>query len=253
MARVVQVTRAGWLMVALTASGVALAHPAAAEDKTTNLPVAEIEKIVHDYLLRNPEVVYDAIQELQKRQAADEANRQRSMIVSQAKDIFENPADPVAGDRDSKVAMVEFFDYHCGYCRAMQPSLETMMSQEGKVRFVFKEFPILGPDSVTAAKAALASQRQGRYLEMHQALMRAKDLSMSGVMEVARDVGLDTKRLAKDMESPEVKAVIDRNLALAQTLGINGTPSFVVGDQLVPGAVPVAQLAQLIDKERAAE
>jgi protein-disulfide isomerase len=149
--------------------------------------------------------------------------------------------------------MVEFFDYHCGYCRAMQPSLETMMSQEGKVRFVFKEFPILGPDSITAAKAALASERQGRYLEMHQALMRAKDLSMSGVMEVARDVGLDTKRLAKDMESPEVQAVIDRNLALAQTLGINGTPSFVVGDQLVPGAVPVAQLAQLIDKERAAE
>ncbi len=242
-----------WLLVALIASGVASARPALAEDSGTKLPVAEIEKIVHDYLLKNPEVVYDAIQELQKRQAAVKAEQQRSMIVSQSKQIFEDPADPVAGDPASKVAMVEFFDYHCGYCRAMQPSLEGMMNTESKVRFVFKEFPILGPDSITAAKAALASKLQGRYLDMHEALMRAKDLSMPGVMQVAKTLGLDTARLAKDMESPEVQDVISRNLDLAQALGINGTPSFVVGDQLIPGAVPVAQLAQLIDKQRAAE
>lgn len=240
-------------LIALMATGVALAGPAGAQDKATGLSVPDIEKIVHDYLLRNPEVIYDAIQKLQQKRAAEEASRQQGMIVSKAKDIFEDPGDPVAGDPAAKVAMVEFFDYHCGYCRAMQPSLETMMSHEGKVRFVFKEFPILGPDSVTAAKAALASKLQGRYLPMHKALMRADDLSMEGVMKVARGLGLDTGKLAKDMERPEIQAAIDRNLALAQDLGINGTPSFVIGDQLVPGAVPVAQLAQLIDKQRAAD
>ena len=145
MVGAVQVVRSRWLLMALMATGVVAARPASADDNGTKLPVAEIEKIVHDYLLKNPEVVYDAIQELQKRQAAQEAERQRSMIVSQSKQIFEDPADPVAGDPASKVAMVEFFDYHCGYCRAMQPSLEGMMNTESKVRFVFKEFPILGP------------------------------------------------------------------------------------------------------------
>ncbi len=145
MVGAVQVVRSRWLLMALMASGVVAARPASADDNGTKLPVAEIEKIVHDYLLKNPEVVYDAIQELQKRHAAQEADRQRSMIVSQSKQIFEDPADPVAGDPASKVAMVEFFDYHCGYCRAMQPSLEGMMNTESKVRFVFKEFPILGP------------------------------------------------------------------------------------------------------------
>lgn len=223
---------------------------ASAQEK---LPTAEIERIVRDYLMREPQVIYDAIQELQKRRDAESASRRKALIAERQDEIFQNPADPVGGNANGDVTLVEFFDYHCGYCRSMSPGLLAMIGHDKNLRFVFKELPVLGPDSVTAAKAALASTKQGKYAEFHFALMQSKDLSRDAVLALAQRIGLDRARLESEMDSDWVQAQLDANLRLAQSLGIDGTPSFVVGDQLVPGAAEISHLAQLVQEQRTAK
>jgi protein-disulfide isomerase len=239
--------------LALLAAGLLSLPPARAEEAGA-LPRDEIEKIVREYLLREPEVIYDAIQVLQERREAAERERQRSMIVARAPALFDNPTDPVAGNPDGDVTVVEFFDYRCGYCRSMVPGLRDLIATDGNLRFVFKELPVLGPESEVAARAALAAALQGseKYLKLHFALMGSKDLSLDAVKALAGQVGLDVPRLLDDMGGDAVKRTLAANHALAQELGISGTPSFVIGDRLIPGAVDVAQLAALIDEQRRA-
>lgn len=214
------------------------------------LPVSEIERIVKDYLLREPEVLFEALQELQRRRDSAEAERQRAVIAERRGELVGRGDDPVLGDPTGDVTIVEFMDYRCGYCRSMAPALRALLEQDRRVRLVIKEFPILGPDSVTAARAALAARKQGRYGELHWALFQAKDLSEPAILELARRQGLDAERLARDMRAAEIEQAIERTRALAEALGISGTPSFVVGDTLIPGAAPVARLAELIAKAR---
>ncbi len=214
------------------------------------MPVGEVERIVKDYLLREPEVLYEALQELQRRRDAAEADRQRAVIAERRGELVGRAEDPALGDPAGDVTIVEFMDYRCGYCRSMAPALRALLEQDRRVRLVVKEFPILGPDSVTAARAALAARKQGRYGELHWALYQAKDLSETAILELARRQGLDPERLARDMRAPEVERAIEHSRELAEALGISGTPSFVVGDTLIPGAAPVARLAELIAKAR---
>lgn len=245
---------AGFRFAAMLAAVLSLAAAvplASAQDK---LPVEEVERIVREYLLREPEVVYQAIQELQKRREAEEAARQKQLIAQHADEILHEAADPVAGNPAGDVTLVEFFDYRCGYCRSMSPALRGLIEKDGKLRFVFKELPVLGPESVTAARAALAASRQnpGRYPAFHFALMQAKDLGREAVLDLAARHGFDPDRLAAEMDGAWVEARIKANLALADTLGIQGTPSFIVGDQLIPGATEIAHLAELIGAQRRA-
>lgn len=214
------------------------------------MSVQEVERIVKEYLLREPEVLYEALQELQRRRDATEAERQRELLAEHRAALVASPDDPVLGDPAGDVTLVEFMDYRCGYCRSMAPALRSLLETDRRVRLVIKEFPILGPDSVTAARAALAAKKQGRYAEFHWALLQARDLSEAAILELARRQGLDPERLARDMRSAEVERVVERNRALADALGITGTPSFVIGDALIPGAAPVARLAELIAKAR---
>jgi protein-disulfide isomerase len=146
---------------------------------------------------------------------------------------------------------VEFFDYRCTYCRRVVDAMQALLQNETGLKIVFTDLRGLGEDAVRAAGAALASRKQERYLPFHFALMQAKDLSHAGIMAVASNVGLDAERLAEDMQDPAIQRVIDANYALADELGIEGTPAFVIGDQLIPGAVGEAQLKQLIDQQRA--
>ncbi len=215
----------------------------------------EIEKIVRDYLLREPEIVYEAIQLLQARQQEEEAARRRDMLSQLAPEIFNNPDDPVAGNLDGDVTLVEFFDYQCGYCRRMAPSLQALMRDDTDLRVVFKELPVLGPDSVTAARAALAASKVApdRYQSFHFALMDASDLSEATILAEAESVGIDPAALKEAMQSEEVAQAIQRNLQVAGSLGINGTPSFIVGETIIPGAVPIEHLTQLIDDVRNGE
>jgi protein-disulfide isomerase len=232
-------------------AGVMLGMAAAAQADEPKLPAAEVEKIVRDYLLREPEVVYEALQELQRRQAAAAEARQREAIAANQSELLDAAHDPVGGNPDGDVTLVEFFDYRCAYCRRVVPSMQALLDEDRDLRVVFKELPVLGPDSVRAARAALASRKQDGYVPFHFVLMAADDLSMEGIRAAAAEVGLDPDRLESDMSAPDVLAAIEANYALANELGIEGTPAFVIGDQLIPGAVEKARLEQLIREARA--
>ena len=239
-------------LAAVLGASVPARAPASAADAAGSLPREEVERIVKDYLMREPEVIYEAIQELQRRREVAEAARQQAMIQARKAELFQHPEDPVAGNPAGDVTLVEFFDYRCGYCRAMASGLQDLVTTDQRLRFVLKDLPVLGPESVRAARAALAARAQGKYTPFHFALMRTQDLTEDGIKAVAREVGLDVERLTADMASEAVTRAIDANLALARDLGINGTPSFVIGDTLVPGAVEIAELTRLIDEQRAA-
>lgn len=212
---------------------------------------ARIEQIVRDYLMRHPEVIVEALQEMQRREEIAERERTSAMIAAHMTQLDDPTGRFVAGNPDGDVTVVEFFDYRCGYCKRAFPALMEAIHRDGNVRLVFKEFPILGEDSVLAARGALAAAKQDRYYDMHVALMQERgSYTLARVLAVARDLGLDVKTLQADMVSPEVDAAISRNRTLARTLKITGTPGFIIGDQVIPGAISTEQMLSLIAQVR---
>jgi len=213
---------------------------------------ARIEQIVRDYLLRNPEVIVEAMRELELREQRARIEMQRRGLSEHRNEIFQDPDAPVMGNPQGDVTLVEFFDYQCGYCKSVFPDLQRLMQADGKVRVVLKELPILGPASIVAAKASLAAQKQGKYAPFHNTLMGLRGpLDEDKIFRAAQSVGLDVARLKTDMEAPEITAQIERNLQLAEDLQINGTPAFIAGDRLIPGAVPLDRLMELVRAQRA--
>jgi protein-disulfide isomerase len=209
------------------------------------------EQRVRAYLLRNPEVILEALQLLEERQRAAEAENLKRVIAERSEEILNDPDAPVGGNPAGDVTLVEFFDYNCPYCRKVAPTVVELEEADPDLRLVYKEFPILGPGSEFAARAALASRNQGKYLPFHKALMKATaQVTEQSVMEIARAVGLDTEQLTADMQAPAIQDAIARNLRLANALGINGTPSFVIGQEIVPGAADLGTLQDLIARAR---
>lgn len=175
----------------------------------------------------------------------------KALIALHRAEIFGDPDSPVEGSAAADVTIVEFFDYNCPYCRLVAPTLQEIERTDPKVKFIYKEFPILGPGSEFAARAALAAQAQGKFTPFHRALIAADEqVGESTVMEIARSVGLDIARLKKDMEDPRIMAAIERNLALAQSLRIQGTPSFVINDGIFRGAADLEAFRGVIAKAR---
>jgi protein-disulfide isomerase len=209
------------------------------------------ERRVRDYLLRNPEVIMEALQSLEiRRRVADESEAQQT-LKSNADAVLHDAASPVGGNMSGDVTMVEFFDYNCAYCRKVERIVLETEASDPKLRIVYKEFPILGPNSVFAAKAALASYQQGRYAQFHKALMQVHGVvDEAATFRVAKEVGLDIGRLKIDMADTTIQGALDRNLALAQALRLAGTPGFVIGDQILRGATDAATLRSLIAKAR---
>ena len=218
-----------------------------------DLPVDAIRQIVRDYLLEQPELLIEVQQALQAKRDAQAAAEAQQVIQLFRDEIFADPEAPVAGNPEGAIVLVEFFDYRCGYCRRVKPTLETLLAENDDLRFVFKEFPILGPESTLAARAALASRAQGLYEPFHWALLGADGpFDLDHILEVARSVGLDDERLARDMEDPAIDTLIDRNADLASALGVRGTPAFVIGDRMIRGALPIAQFRTAIADARQA-
>jgi protein-disulfide isomerase len=210
---------------------------------------AEVEQTIREYLLKNPELLLQVMEELEAKQKEAAVSEAREGMQRHRAALLDSPHDFVLNPK-GKVPIVEFFDYQCGYCKQVAPTLRQVMADRD-VRFIYKEIPILGEPSAIAAKAAIAARRQGKYVELHNALMAHRGrLSEDVVMTLARDAGLDMKQLKADMERPEVDAAIDANLQLARALGIRGTPTIIVGDALVPGAIEPAQLRELVDAAR---
>jgi len=198
---------------------------------------ARIEKTVRDYLTKNPEVLVEMTNELDKRQAAEQEAQQKKAISENADAIFRSPVAHVAGNPSGDVNVVEFFDYNCGYCRRSLPDVVKLIKDDGKVRLVLKELPILSDESAAAAKLALASNKQGKYFEMYQKLFSEPGKAdKEKALRVAKELGLDVDQLQKDAEDPDIKKSLDQAKDLAQRLNLQGTPLFLISDQAIAGA-----------------
>jgi len=215
----------------------------------------DIERIIKEYLLSHPEVLQQAVAELEKRQQAAEAEKARTAIKSNSEALFNSPRQVVVGNPKGDVTLVEFFDYNCGYCKHALADLMDMMKTDSNLRVVLKEFPVLGPGSVEAAQVAVAVRMQDKtgkkYLEFHQKLLGGRgQADKARALAAAKDVGLDMGRIEKDLASDEVKQSLDESLKLAEALGLNGTPSYVTGDDVVVGAVGATQLREKVNTAR---
>ena len=206
---------------------------------------AEIVQILRQALQQDPSILRDAIGALQ----ADEAKRQAAAARGAT---LVQPDDPVAGNPRGAVTIVEFFDVRCPYCRQMNPVVAALLRQDHDVRLVYKDLAILGPASVLASRALLAAQKQGGYLKLRDALMAAPpDITDATIRSAAIAAGLDWPRLRHDMTDPAIARRLADTLKLAQTLGIDGTPAFVVGHDVIPGAVDLAALEKAVAAARA--
>ena len=206
-----------------------------------------IETIVHDYLTNNPDVLVGALRAAKSKLDREADAKTAALIADHRQQIYDDPQTPVGGNPHGDVSLVEFFDYRCPYCKETQPALDKLLAQTPRLRLVYKELPILGRVSVTAAHAALAAQRQGKYEAFHRAMMAAHgNMTDATVFQVARSVGLDVERLQRDMAAPDIGKAIAANIKLADALEINGTPAFVIGERMVPGAIDLAGLQQLL-------
>lgn len=209
---------------------------------------------IRGYLLSNPEVIYEAIQVYEQRQELAEAAADGDLITSNREEIFNDGYSIVRGNPDGDITMVEFADYNCGFCKRAHTEVEKFVEADGNIRLIIKEFPILGPGSITAARVALASARQqdgALYGPFNDALMVHRGSHTEDtVFSIAEKIGLDTEQLRKDMEDEAISTKINRTYALAQKLRINGTPAFIMGDQVVRGFVPADNLSALAEQAR---
>ncbi len=206
-----------------------------------------VEKVVEQYLRTHPEVIEQSLQALEAKREAEEKARQKVALANNQKELLNDPSSPVSGNPNGEITLVEFYDYRCGFCKRTASAVTELQKQDPRVRVVYKDFPILGEASELAAKAALASKAQGKHQIFHEALLASHaEMAKDEILKIAGEVGLDVKRLESDMAKPEWQTVIDRNRALAKALGISGTPGFIVGTELVPGALDVNGLKALI-------
>jgi protein-disulfide isomerase len=210
----------------------------------------EMGEIIRGYLVENPGVLREMIDALERQEQEEGAAAASAALGERAAEIYRSEADLVVGNPDASVTMVEFFDYNCGYCKRAMSDVLALIESDDDLRVVFKEWPILSEGSRFAARAALASKAQGKYWEFHLALMETRSVDATTTMAAAERVGLDVDRLKADMDSPEIAAVIERNMQLATALGIQGTPAFLIDDRMIPGAVGHEALSQVIAQVR---
>mgnify|MGYP001825410141 CR=1 FL=1 len=209
-----------------------------------------IESVVTDYLIENPEIIMRALQVLQEREQEAEAEQARLAMAAYRDQMENDPASPVGGNPQGDVTIVEFFDYRCTYCKAVAPDVAKLLESDGNIRMVYKEWPILGPESEFASRAALAAHMQDKYFEFHDVVMSQKQVNEASVISAAEELGIDIGRLRADMDAPEVKEQISATMSLANAIGINGTPAFAIGDQLARGAISLSQMRELVDQAR---
>ena len=197
----------------------------------------QIEKIIKDYLVSNPEIFLEAQSALEAKMEKEQAEKLKTAIAQNAREIYRDPNADVAGNANGDITVVEFFDYNCGYCKRGLHDVVKLVETDPRVRVVFKELPILSKGSEEASRAAIAAGKQGKYWQMHRAMLEAKGaMNEANALAIATKLGLDIDKLKKDMASPEVEAEIKKSEALAKKMGVNGTPHFLVGDRAIPGA-----------------
>lgn len=235
------------VLVAALAIGLGFTASAMAQEVNKS----EVEKIVEDYIMNNPDVILQSVNDYQTEGVAAQ---QAAGITSNTRKIFQNEMSPVAGNPDGDITVVEFFDYNCGYCKRVVDDVNKLAETDDNVKIIYKEFPILGPTSETAARWALAASNQDKYVEFHTALMKASGRIDENMLErVGKDLGLDVEKLREDAQSDTISDYLDETRQLAQELSITGTPGFIVEDEIYPGAVQYEQMKEIVAEKRAAK
>lgn len=210
-----------------------------------------IKELVLETIRENPGIIMEAITILEQRQEAAAEEARADLLRNQRALLEQDENAPVLGNPDGDVTVVEFFDYNCPYCRKAMDEVQGLLAADANVRLVYREWPILGEGSVFAAKAALAARNQGKYEEFHWALMGMKGRAEeASVLRIAAEIGLDVDQLRRDMDAPEIDEHLTTSMRLSQSLGFNGTPSFVIGEELVPGFVEQPQLEKIVNSTR---
>ncbi|MEZ5647873.1 MAG: DsbA family protein [Alphaproteobacteria bacterium] len=211
----------------------------------------DVEAILRSLLKTHPEIIIEAVEEFATQEKLVTSEEEKRAVKGLLEDLAKNINAPVIGNAKGDITVVEFFDYNCPYCRQISPDILRFLREDGRIRMVMLEFPVLGPTSIVAAKAALAADNQGKYAEMHTALMSATTRhDEASIMMIAAGLGLDMKKLKADMDS---KAVMDRltvSFHHANALGLQGTPAFLIENLLYPGALPAAKLAEFVATAR---
>lgn len=238
------------LVLAFGLAAVPALAQTAAPSPFTDAQRAGIEAIIKDYLVKNPEVLQDAMAEAEKRQGETQRLAQAAALKDSREALHNGPHDVVAGNPTGDITMVEFFDYNCGYCRKALGDIQALIKSDPKLRVVIKDFPVLGPESLEASQVAVAVRQQlkgDKLFEFHQKLLETKGrVNGARAIQVAKELGADTAKLQKDMASPEVKAALAENRGLGDRLGLSGTPAFIIGDEIIPGAVGVDPIRKTI-------
>lgn len=212
-----------------------------------------LEKIIKNYLIDNPLIIKEALEALHTQEKKGQQSRIEKLINNRKKELLDDPMAPFAGNQKGDVTIVEFFDYNCGYCKQVWPTLRKLVEKDKNVRIIFKELPILGPTSLLAAKAALAANRQGKYIEFHTELMQTRSINERIIKVICDKLNIDQNLLEKDMKLPSIVMALQKNAMLAQDLEVNGTPAFLIGRQIIPGAIGLDQLIELVAAERSAK
>jgi len=240
----------------LIAAALLAASPAAAFDidAMTDAEREAFRAEIRAYLMDNPEVLMEAIGVLENRQAQAQAHADGALIAENAEAIFDDGVSWVGGNPDGDITLVEFIDYRCGYCRRAHDEVQQLVEMDGNIRLVMKEFPILGPDSLASSRFAIATRMiagDEAYKTVHDALIKMRGAVNDGSLSrLARDAGLDPEPILAAMEDEAVTAELRANRALAEALAINGTPTFVLKDEMLRGYVPMAQMLEMIDAAR---
>jgi protein-disulfide isomerase len=247
-----------WLLIATFICSLAALGLSAASLNVTlrlrgNAPTQSIDLTgqMHAYIAAHPEVIVESVNNLESRRKEREAKEAVDQLGARNDEVFKDPAAPIVGNPQGDAILVEFFDYNCPYCRKAAPVVDQLIQADPGVKVLYKEFPILGPGSTFAARAALAAQRQDKYAVFHNALFAAHGpITEASTLDIAKSVGLDIGRLKTDMADPAIEAAISRNIALAEALRIAGTPTFVTSKGITPGQVGLDTLKQMIADAR---
>lgn len=233
-------------------AGPATAHAAEAPKAPFNEEQkAALEDFVRDFIMNNPEVLIESVNKMREAEVKKQDEAAKSALETKKDFFYNNPQLPSVGNPKADITVVEFFDYNCGYCKHALDTVKKNVENDKNVRFVFIDLPILSPQSETAAKWALAANKQGKYWEYYQALLESTaPKSDENLADIAKSVGLDVERLKKDAASDEVSAIIAANHEAARALNVSGTPAFVIGDEIVRGYMEYEGMKSVIADQR---
>ena len=228
---------------------ISVAHASALESTFSTIQKQELEKLIEQFLNKNPEVIVKAIKLMQEQQSRQDAARSVEALKKNKQKLMQDQDAPVIGNPAGKITIVEFFDYRCGYCKRAFTVMMKVLKENPNIRYVFKELPILGPDSIKATRASLAIWRtqKTKYLAFHSALMKARGaITEAKIFRIANEIGIDIVQLKKDMADPKIDQILEKNYRLAQALNITGTPAFIIGDKIIPGALDEKTMKKMI-------